>query len=168
MKKSISTLALLLFFSVFCFGQSLTPEVIATAGDYFETEEGSLSWTLGETIIETVSVDGIGTLTQGFQQAWFYISTIEEPEGLDLEVSIYPNPARDVATIEFVSNEELPEVQLLMYDLIGNKIMEKTVKQTHVKEQINLASFATDMFTLQVTDLKTKKMKTFKIMKVKF
>ena len=50
-----------------CFSQSNELEVIATSGDYFEEAGISLSWTLGETIIETFSNENF-ILTQGFQQ----------------------------------------------------------------------------------------------------
>ena len=48
-------------------GQSVSPEVIASSGNYYEAANASLSWTLGEVAVETYSSGGI-TLTQGFQQ----------------------------------------------------------------------------------------------------
>ncbi len=66
MKKFIS-LVLALLISVVVFSQTLSPEVNASAGDYYTNANGSLSVTIGETVIETF----IGTnsiLTQGFQQ----------------------------------------------------------------------------------------------------
>ena len=47
--------------------QDLDQNVSGTAGAYSENANGSLSWTIGETVVETVS-DGTTTLTQGFQQ----------------------------------------------------------------------------------------------------
>ena len=66
MKKiSIIIIGGLLSFAVTA--QSLSPEVIASSGDYYENANASLSWTLGEISTETYSAGG-NILTQGFQQ----------------------------------------------------------------------------------------------------
>ena len=64
-KLNIITIALLLSLTVAA--QSLSPEVIASSGDYYENANASLSWTLGEIATETYSY-GNNILTQGFQQ----------------------------------------------------------------------------------------------------
>ncbi|MBC8488731.1 MAG: hypothetical protein H8D45_22130 [Bacteroidetes bacterium] len=66
MKKfSIIMIGGLLSFAVAA--QSLSPEVIASSGDYYENANASLSWTLGEIATETYS-NASNILTQGFQQ----------------------------------------------------------------------------------------------------
>jgi len=68
--KKITFFYLALFISMGVFSQTLSPEVNASAGDYYTNANGSLSVTIGETVIETF----IGTsaiLTQGFQQPIF-------------------------------------------------------------------------------------------------
>jgi len=65
--KKISTLLAGLAISLTITAQSVSPEVVASAGDYFEGINASLSWTLGEIATETYSNGNI-ILTQGFQQ----------------------------------------------------------------------------------------------------
>lgn len=48
-------------------GQTISPEVVATSGDFFSTSSVSLSWTCGEIMTETFTGSNI-ILTQGFQQ----------------------------------------------------------------------------------------------------
>jgi len=56
--------------------QTKAQQVIAAAGGYYEGENISLSWTLGEPVTETFSAGG-AILTQGFQQPYnFYIQQI--------------------------------------------------------------------------------------------
>jgi hypothetical protein len=56
--------------------QAKAQQVIASAGGYYEGENISLSWTLGEPVTETFSAGGV-ILTQGFQQPYnFYIHQI--------------------------------------------------------------------------------------------
>ncbi len=42
-------------------------EIITASGDYYESSNASLSWTIGESMTETYT-DGTTILTQGFQQ----------------------------------------------------------------------------------------------------
>jgi len=59
-----------------CFFNAKAQQVIASSGGYFESENLSLSWTLGEPVIETFS-NGDLILTQGFQQPYnFYLQQI--------------------------------------------------------------------------------------------
>ena len=74
MKKILCFLfaASILIFS----SNSNAQQVIASAGGYYEGNGISLSWTLGEPVIETFEGNGI-ILTQGFQQPYsFYLSQI--------------------------------------------------------------------------------------------
>ena len=49
--------------------QTLSPSVLPSAGGYYSASNGSLSWTLGETVIPTLTAGG-NMLTQGFQQPY--------------------------------------------------------------------------------------------------
>lgn len=56
--------------------QTNAQQVIATSGGYYENENISLSWTVGEPVIETFTAGDV-ILTQGFQQPWsFYLQQI--------------------------------------------------------------------------------------------
>ncbi len=51
-------------------------QVISTSGGHFENENISMSWTVGEPVIETFTAGNV-ILTQGFQQPWsFYLQQI--------------------------------------------------------------------------------------------
>ncbi len=59
-----------------CLCQAKAQEVIATSGGYYEGESLSLSWTVGEPVIETFN-SGELILMQGFQQPYnFYLQQI--------------------------------------------------------------------------------------------
>ncbi|MCF8365211.1 MAG: T9SS type A sorting domain-containing protein [Bacteroidales bacterium] len=73
--KKTALFCLISFLSIFPF-TGHAQQVVASAGGYFEGDNISLSWTLGEPVIETFSNSNI-TLTQGFQQTYnFYLSQI--------------------------------------------------------------------------------------------
>jgi len=69
-------------------------EVIASGSDYFKTNTGSISWTLGELSIETYSSQN-KILTQGFQQTFIKNAVTGITETVDLGIEVYPNPAED-------------------------------------------------------------------------
>jgi hypothetical protein len=74
MKKIITLLSLILSFAFAV--SSSAQQVIASAGDYFEGDNISISWTLGEPVIETFEGSNI-ILTQGFQQPYdFYLTQV--------------------------------------------------------------------------------------------
>jgi hypothetical protein len=74
MKRIVSVLLILAF--VFDSINTNAQQVIASAGGYYEGDNISLSWTLGEPVTETFSGGGV-ILTQGFQQPYnFYIQQI--------------------------------------------------------------------------------------------
>jgi hypothetical protein len=56
----------LLLFALPAAAQSLTPQVISSASSYFSGTTGSLSFTIGETAVESYT-SVAGSLTQGFQ-----------------------------------------------------------------------------------------------------
>jgi hypothetical protein len=62
------------------FAGAKAQQAVSSAGTYFENESGSISWTLGEVVIETLSA-GETILTQGFQQPSILLGTFyENPE----------------------------------------------------------------------------------------
>jgi len=82
MMKNIN-LFLALLLPAFLIAQSVSPEVISSAGDYYEGANASLSWTLGEIATETYD-NGTNILTQGFQQP-ITVALV----GIDLDVLVY-------------------------------------------------------------------------------
>jgi hypothetical protein len=73
-------------------GSASAQEVISASGTEFIQPSGSITYTLGEPVVETVS-NSNSTLTQGFNQPWIDINTdVNGP--VPVNISIYPNPTR--------------------------------------------------------------------------
>ena len=105
--KKISTLLLGLAISLAITAQSVSPEVVASAGDYFEGINASLSWTLGEIATETYSNGGI-ILTQGFQQP---VSVTIHGVDIDLLVFLEGAYSGSQMTTGLNSENEIPLAQ---------------------------------------------------------
>jgi hypothetical protein len=101
--------------------QSLSPTVIATAGSYSSVGGTSLSSTVGEPVIQTLSQSNT-ILTQGFQQPNDVVNGL-----LDIEkeangsFSVYPNPTQAKLWFgyEFLQSGK---VDVTLYDVLGQKL----------------------------------------------
>jgi len=96
--KTRITFLLIMFLALT--SNAVAQQVIATAGGYFQNQEMSMSWTVGEPVIETFTGAEV-ILTQGFQQPYnFYLTQlISVPAGWS-GISSYVDPLmKSVETI---------------------------------------------------------------------
>ncbi len=144
-----------------------SPEVIASAGDFSVGDHATLSWTLGETIIQSVGEDMV-LLTQGFHQSFYDVVAInvtEEESGFIVE--IYPIPARDHVNIHITSSTDPVNLKVELYDLIGTVVFKEDVVSKDFHHKIPLGFYPSDMFILKVIDTQRQHVETFKIIKLK-
>lgn len=104
--------------------QTLSPTVIASAGNYASSGGVSLSYTVGElAAVQTFSNTPANIiLTQGFQQPNDILNGLLDIEkGTDGSFSVYPIPAQ--ATLWFgYEFTESGKVEVSMFDIIGQKM----------------------------------------------
>jgi hypothetical protein len=75
MKRKILFLTVFSGLSFMGYGQTLSPQVLASAGGYFTGGGNSLSWTMGETFTTTLQNGNI-VLTQGQQQPYIELTLL--------------------------------------------------------------------------------------------
>lgn len=135
-------------------------EVIASSGNHFQNEYFSISWTLGETVIETYSSADM-IVTQGFQQPVIVVSTMTEEPGLEFQVTAYPNPTSAHVNI----STELWEGENLMYrvyDMQGRFVIRNKLLGSQTR--VAFDDLQPGTYFLKITR-DEKPVKTFKIMK---
>jgi hypothetical protein len=125
-------------------------EVVTTAGSYGETTSGSLSWTVGEPVIETIT-DGNNTLTQGFQQSKLTVTAINNLKISGIELSVYPNPTNSILSIE-VKTDKQRDLLLSLFDLNGKLILQK--KMTGNKQTIQMQNYKPATYILKIMQAK--------------
>lgn len=146
--------------------QSISPQVIATAGDFYVGTNMSLSWTLGEIITETVT-NGTYTLTQGFQQPHYNINSIEEPKHTDNplgDINIYPNPVADQLNVSFKDMSQ-KNVIITLYDLNGKILLNDIAENTTSLKQLDMTYVAKGSYFLRFATKDGKFVKSFKVVK---
>ncbi|MCK4465408.1 MAG: T9SS type A sorting domain-containing protein [Bacteroidales bacterium] len=163
----------LIAFCLLSYGAAIhAQEVVTTAGSYGETTSGSLSWTVGEPVIETIT-DGTNTLTQGFQQSKLTVTSVYELPGLDFTILVYPNPTSDFLTVKVEKNDRLTGLKYHLYDINGKLLLlkqiegnETTISLKHLKPSTYfLKVYHTGRNGRTVVTKDNKEIKTFIIIK---
>lgn len=158
MKKLI--LILILPLSIVVNGQILSPDVVATSGDYYTNSNVSLSWTLGEISVETYVGSNV-LLTQGFQQPEFFVTSIFEKKPDGFLINIYPNPATEYFTISCESNNE-GDFNFELYDVQGKMLLSDYFTSSY---QIDISNYKKAMYLLKVYSKSSGEFLIYKILK---
>lgn len=161
--KKIILFVVICFLGGYSFGQSISSQVVATAGEHSETSELSVSWTLGEIAIETLESSSV-TLYQGFQQGYFEITSIEDPMINNVELKVYPNPATDYVYIS-IESDEIKSALIQLYDLDGKMVLNEQWQYIEGPFKINLDGLASSQYILKVSAKSGKLLQTYKIIK---
>ncbi|NOX86833.1 MAG: hypothetical protein GXO86_12865 [Chlorobi bacterium] len=133
-------------------------QVVSTGGDYFETNNGSISFTIGEVVIETIE-NGDNCLTQGFQQSTLNVFTILDEKPTGKRWIVYPNPTNDYVKLR------IPDYEGLRYQLCTYR--GKIIKEGKIENTETLFSFIDyplAAFLIRVID-NNRFIKVFKVIK---
>lgn len=160
MKKAIFSLC----FVFGCFALANAQSAIVPVGGNASSQTGSVSYTVGQPAIQTVS-DGTYSVSEGVQQP-YEIQTVgvDEYPTITMNALVYPNPTADRITLE-IPDETLMQFSSLkvgVFNSNGQLIATHQVQGTH--SEFDLSSLAAATYYLRVIDGK-KTVKTFKVVK---
>lgn len=158
MKKIL--LGLTLLTSSISIAQSVSPEVLATAGAHFAIPSIQISWTLGEPITETLT-NSSGTLTQGFQQSNIAVVGISDYD-FSYSVQAFPNPTIDVVRIEL--SENVSEGSLSIVDPTGKTIFVKDITESEF--MLDFAPYTQGTYFLNLMDENGMLLHTVRLQKI--
>jgi len=144
------------------FNNTTAQEVISSSGDYQIKSNGSISYTIGEPVIETLKGTDV-TITQGFQQSAFIITNIAEFSGLDFDVFAFPNPTDEFVILRIVK-DNFTGIEYLLHDISGRLLMKQPLQQAETL--IPFSNLAAGNYTLNII-LNNFEIKSFKIVKIR-
>ena len=152
MKKQLMLISCCFVFSI------QAQEVVSTQGDSYQNAAGSIDFTIGEPVINTVS-NGTNDLTQGFHQTnWNFVGL--EDHQPDYHASVFPNPVENYLHIRVTSFDG---VNYALYDDQG-----RLIESNHLSGEITsimVKSLAPGPYNLRLIDAENKVLKTFKLIK---
>lgn len=156
----------LIAFCIFGFGtafcQSISPDVISSAGDFSTGSTVTVSWTLGEFFTETFSGSN-NILTQGFQQSSYTITQIDDND-IKVKISVYPNPANSFINVDFYENTN-NGLKIELVDIIGNTLASIKPDVGISTSQLDLLQYAPAIYFIKISALNGELLKSFQIVK---
>jgi hypothetical protein len=151
------------FFLIQGFCQTTFNEVISPSGNYFKSDNYSMSWTLGECVTETFS-SAQNMLTQGFQQSSYTITAINQLTTAGITVNAFPNPVTDYITVQVKKEDGSPkEYSIELFDLLGKLLISK--KQKDNSYQFDMSAYRKGTYFSRVSNLEKTTIQNFKILK---
>ncbi len=124
------------------FGQDIPMQVVSSAGGYFSNASLSVSWTLGEPVIATLSSANL-MLTQGFQQGNLFGTDVPlNPNLNSFNFKMYPNPANNKVWFDVNNQKAKGDFVVEVYDITGRKIINQNLGQ-FVNQELMELSIAT-------------------------
>jgi hypothetical protein len=140
----------------------MAQEVIAAGGESHSNSSGSISYTIGEPVIETLSsVNNV--LTQGFQQSDIIVTTLSEAKSLNFQITAFPNPTKVFIKLK-IEKEHISGMSYLICDLTGKVILQKDIAEQET--DISFEGLAPSNYVLKILENNTE-LKSFQIIKVK-
>ncbi len=152
MKKYLFIIQLFLLLAVnISFTQQLSPQVVATSGDFYSGPSGMLSFTTGEmAAVETYAWASF-ILTQGFQQPWDFGTAVKESPGTDFSFGIYPNPSDGNFSL-LTESDKSAKIEVEISDVLGRKLFHTRFyheKDVHV-EMFDLSKANQGMYLISI------------------
>ncbi|MGB4850615.1 MAG: T9SS type A sorting domain-containing protein [Saprospiraceae bacterium] len=117
--------------------QSISPQVIASSGGFYNNAYGMLSFTTGEMSAVETYTSPSAILTQGFQQTWDIGTYITEHPMQDFSFGIYPNPSDGYFNL--VTKADVNEyINVKILDVLDREILQTTF---YHQNPVNIQSF---------------------------
>lgn len=136
-------------------------QVVSSAGDYYQAGNLSLSWTIGEPVIETFTGSDV-ILTQGFQQGYLSSNSIEEYLFTGLNLQIYPNPTADDLNL-LLKSDNSGILQYHLHDLSGKTISHGLIADDLTK--IDMQLYPKGVYLLRIIKKSGEPVQSFRVVK---
>jgi len=140
---------------------ALCQQVISSAGTTASGSSVQLSWTVGETIIETFTGTTV-IVTQGFHQGKLTITAIESEALPSITITVFPNPVNDKLKIEF--SDFNTEKYFFELTDIKSRIVYKGMIVTN-PQTIDMNPVTSGIYLLRIGTLRKNHWQTYKVIK---
>lgn len=152
-------LALLL--SCTAHAQVIDASVVAVSGGYAETATVSVSWTVGQTAVDSRRAH-TGSVSEGFQQAYLSVIPIRE-QSVPFSLDLYPNPTRYSVLVNMAGVEE--DMALVLYNLLGEEVMRSKIRSGEQMTRLSFETLPSGLYMLVAFTGSGKQLGLYKIVK---
>jgi hypothetical protein len=141
--------------------QHIDPAVIAVSGGFAQTSSVSVSWTVGQTAVETRS-SRAGTLSEGFQQAYLTVIPMRE-KPIPFSLNLYPNPTRSSVLVNMAAVEE--DVTLVVHNLLGEAVLRTELRSGDQLTRLSFDALPNGLYMLAAFTNRGERLGLYKIVK---
>ena len=151
-------LIILFLVSSIGYSQSISKQVIGSAGKTQTNSNLKVSWTTGEPVVGLMTAGG-HQLGNGYYPAMNVKTLKIEDNALDLQVKIYPNPTSQML---YVLHPELNTFAIQITDLNGKQIYSGTIGKD---QPLDVSNYTQGMYLVTIENKEANKKNTYKIIK---
>ena len=151
-------LIILFLVSSIGYSQSISKQVIGSAGKTQTNYNLKVSWTTGEPVVGLMTARG-HQLGNGYYPAMNVKTLKIEDNALDLQVKIYPNPTSQML---YVLHPELNTFAIQITDLNGKQIYSGTIGKD---QPLDVSNYTQGMYLVTIENKEANKKNTYKIIK---
>jgi hypothetical protein len=144
--------------STTCFSQTVSKQVIGTAGKTQSNSNFKVSWTTGEPVVGLMTAGG-NQLGNGYYPALNLQALSVEDNTMDVQLRVYPNPTTQSL---YVSHPELNSFGITIVDLNGKQLYQGTINK---EEPLDISNYTLGMYMVTVENAASNKKNTYKIIK---
>lgn len=145
--------------------QSVSPQVIAPAGESFRGNTAQIDWTIGELAITTLQ-NSEGLVTQGFHQSNLIISSINKLPKEIGDIQVYPNPTTELLNMK-LNFKQNRRFNIRLFDLNGASVWEIQNEGSQFQQSKSLNNLPNGNYFLHILIDGQQYFQTFKIQKIK-
>lgn len=152
------TTLIVVFISMVGYSQTISKQVIGTAGKTQNNSDLKVSWTTGEPVVGLMTAGG-NQLGNGYYPALDLQALSIEDTAMDVNLKVYPNPTSQFL---FVSHPEFTSFAIQIVDLNGKQIYTGTINK---EQPLNVSAYSQGMYMITLENKATNQKNTYKIIK---
>ncbi len=140
------------------YSQSISKQVIGTAGKTQTNNNLKLSWTAGEPVVGLMSAGG-NQLGNGYYPAMDIQALSIDEATLNVQIKVYPNPTSQSL---YVSHPSYNSFSIQIVDMNGKQIHTGTIEK---EIPLDVSNYTQGMYMVTIENTATNKKNTYKIIK---
>ena len=149
---------MLFLITSFSYSQTISKQVIGTAGKTQSNSNLKVSWTAGEPVIGLMTAGG-NQLGNGYYPALDLQALSVEDNVLNVQLRIYPNPTSQSL---YVSHPDMNSFGISIVDLNGKQLYQGTINKD---EPLDISNYTQGMYLVTLENKETQKKNTYKLIK---
>ena len=150
----------IVLFALFGFAFTQAQISLNATGSNGSSAAGSATVSVGQ-VFYTTSQDSNTSIAAGVQQAFVITILATNESGLNVDLSVYPNPTASVLYLKF-ADFKMNKSRYELFDGTGRLLLTSNIKENQTS--IEMSRYPAGMYILKISD-GSSAIKTFKILK---